>query len=68
MKHHILSSIKYFSKWGWLIDGKRIAINNSVLSNKPVPKLNLDFRHKEQYNIVVRTVMPAFPVADEQYA
>jgi GT2 family glycosyltransferase len=39
MKFHLQSSIKYFNKWGWFKDIKRIAINYSVLGNAYIPKL-----------------------------
>ncbi len=29
--YHILSSIKYFNKWGWLIDKERTKINKKIL-------------------------------------
>lgn len=32
LKHHIYSAIKYFNKWGWLIDKQRTAINNKTLA------------------------------------
>jgi GT2 family glycosyltransferase len=33
MRHHLKSSIKYFNKWGWFLDRKRILINRTVLDN-----------------------------------
>lgn len=33
MSYHLRSSIKYFNKWGWFNDRKRIVINRSVLDN-----------------------------------
>ena len=37
LRYHLLSSIKYFNKWGWFNDKKRILINRSVVNNIPVP-------------------------------
>jgi hypothetical protein len=34
MKYHISSAIKYFNKWGWLIDKKRKIINNVLRIKK----------------------------------
>lgn len=31
-KHHILSAVKYFNKWGWFIDKERMRLNKEVLS------------------------------------
>jgi GT2 family glycosyltransferase len=42
MKFHLQSSVKYFNKWGWFKDLKRIAINYSVLSNCYIPKLKTE--------------------------
>ncbi|HEY6446784.1 MAG TPA: hypothetical protein VIY53_10015, partial [Acidobacteriaceae bacterium] len=30
-KHHIISAIRYFSKWGWLTDAETKARNERVL-------------------------------------
>jgi GT2 family glycosyltransferase len=30
LRHHIISAIKYFNKWGWIFDGKRRERNKSV--------------------------------------
>jgi GT2 family glycosyltransferase len=32
MKYHLLSSIKYFNKWGWYNDAKRMLINKKLLA------------------------------------
>lgn len=32
LKYHINSTIKYFNKWGWLIDSSRKRINNNILA------------------------------------
>ena len=32
LKHHILSAIKYFNKWGWFFDAERKKINNETLA------------------------------------
>lgn len=34
LKHHIKSAIKYFNKWGWLLDSDRDRINKAVTKNK----------------------------------
>ncbi len=31
MRHHIFSSVKYFNKWGWFNDKKRLIINKRLL-------------------------------------
>jgi len=31
LRHHIISAIKYFNKWGWLIDRERVRINKEAL-------------------------------------
>jgi GT2 family glycosyltransferase len=33
LKHHIISAIKYFNKWGWFFDKDRKQINNETLQN-----------------------------------
>ncbi|MEO5562136.1 MAG: glycosyltransferase family 2 protein [Chitinophagaceae bacterium] len=33
MRYHLKSSVKYFNKWGWFHDRKRILINRSVVDN-----------------------------------
>jgi GT2 family glycosyltransferase len=39
MKHHLISSLKYFSKWGWFSDSTRNKINKAVLDNRLMPVL-----------------------------
>lgn len=39
MKHHLVSSFKYFNKWGWLRDTQRNLINQSIRKNNPIPIL-----------------------------
>lgn len=41
MRHHLSSSIKYFNKWGWLLDKKRKEINFAVLHNEYMPALEI---------------------------
>jgi GT2 family glycosyltransferase len=55
MRHHILSSIKYFNKWGWLFDRKRNNINASIMNNLPIPIL-----HPQKIRKIVISV-PAGP-------
>ncbi|MEP6513887.1 MAG: glycosyltransferase [Parafilimonas sp.] len=31
LKHHIISAVKYFNKWGWLFDKERDRINDNIL-------------------------------------
>lgn len=38
MRLHLASSIKYFNKWGWLLDFKRAEINNRILNSTYRPK------------------------------
>lgn len=33
LKHHICSAIKYFNKWGWILDKKRIIVNCKCLKS-----------------------------------
>ncbi len=35
LKHHLLSMIRYFNKWGWLCDPKRKAVNARALRSRP---------------------------------
>jgi len=30
LRHHMLSAVRYFSKWGWLIDFERRQLNSRV--------------------------------------
>ena len=30
-KHHVFSGIKYFNKWGWLLDHERSSVNNKAI-------------------------------------
>jgi len=32
LKHHIISAIKYFNKWGWFFDKERSTLNKKVLA------------------------------------
>lgn len=32
LKHHVMSAIKYFNKWGWLFDKEREMLNEKILS------------------------------------
>jgi len=32
LKHHIISAIKYFNKWGWFFDKERRVLNKKILS------------------------------------
>jgi GT2 family glycosyltransferase len=34
LRHHLRSAIRYFSKWGWLIDDKRLQINRALASDE----------------------------------
>lgn len=34
LRHHLRSAIRYFSKWGWLIDGRRFQINRALASDE----------------------------------
>jgi GT2 family glycosyltransferase len=36
LTHHLRSSIKYFNKWGWFYDEKRIAVNKSITYTKDI--------------------------------
>ncbi len=38
MKFHLSSSLKYFNKWGWFTDNRRLAINAAVKNNNFSPK------------------------------
>lgn len=29
--HHLLSSVKYFNKWGWFVDSRRVALNAPLM-------------------------------------
>lgn len=40
MRHHLVSSIRYFNKWGWLSDRNRTLINNSVWNYETMEKMN----------------------------
>lgn len=33
LKHHLVSAVKYFNKWGWFFDSNRKTINNNCLKN-----------------------------------
>jgi GT2 family glycosyltransferase len=44
MKLHLTSSIKYFNKWGWFNDRKRVLINTSILNNSYGLKRKLPLR------------------------
>jgi GT2 family glycosyltransferase len=44
MKLHLTSSIKYFNKWGWFNDRKRVLINTSILDNSYGLKRKLPLR------------------------
>ena len=39
LRYHLVSSIKYFNKWGWFNDRMRILINRSVIANTLNPVL-----------------------------
>lgn len=40
MKHHLVSSLSYFNKWGWLTDRSRNKINESVWDYSIMEKMN----------------------------
>jgi GT2 family glycosyltransferase len=41
MKLHLGSSIKYFNKWGWFRDAKRVFINTAILRNTYTPVMKV---------------------------
>lgn len=47
MKLHLQSSIKYFNKWGWFRDARRVLVNYTISSNVYNPRL-LPFARQEK--------------------
>ena len=39
MKYHLLSSFRYFSKWGWFIDRNRKVINEAIMNSDLMPAM-----------------------------
>ncbi len=60
MKYHLLSSIKYFNKWGWIFDRRRDLINNSVLTYKTLPKLSFNYKPKEAYENIIQKLVNSY--------
>jgi len=42
-KIHVINIVRYFNKWGWLFDNDRRIINNQILRDLEIKKIN---KHK----------------------
>ena len=39
LRHHIVSAIQYFNKWGWFFDDERSNVNKKIISQLSIEKL-----------------------------
>lgn len=70
MKHHLISSIKYFNKWGWVIDKSRRRINKVVLNNELLPameKARSEKRNKKFSKLQKQKTVISVPAMQQSY-